>query len=366
MRIMIVTDAWFPQTNGVVSTLAQTAAWLGRFGHEVRMITPRDFRSVACPTYPEIRLSILPYKKVERSIHAFSPQALHIATEGPLGLCARRVCLRYGMRFTTSYHTQFPQYLRARFPIPLSLSYRALRWFHGAAVRCMVSTHSVRQDLAAHGFRNLATWRRGVDTEIFKPHSKDFLTLPRPIAAYVGRVAVEKNIDAFLKMAWTGSKIIIGDGPERARLEKQYPHATFMGYRFGEDLAAHLAASDVMVFPSRTDTFGLVNLEAMACGVPVAAYPVTGPIDVIEDGVTGCLDTDLAAAARRALDIDPDACRARALRSGWDVCSHEFESNLERCEFPARRKSILASRTVRESALDDASSSSIPPSRTRS
>jgi glycosyltransferase involved in cell wall biosynthesis len=362
---MIVTDAWFPQTNGVVSTLAQTAAWLGRFGHEVRIINPQDFHSIACPTYPEIRLSIRPYRQVKRSIAEFAPQALHIATEGPLGLSARRFCLQQGMPFTTSYHTQFPQYLRARFPIPLSLSYRALRWFHGAAVRCMVSTASVRQELAAHGFKNLATWRRGVDTEVFKPHAKDFLALPRPIAAYVGRVAVEKNIDAFLKMAWAGSKIVVGDGPERARLEKQYPDAKFTGYRFGEDLARHLAAADVMVFPSRTDTFGLVNLEAMACGVPVAAYPVTGPIDVIDDGITGALDLDLATAAQRALKIDPDACRERALRSGWDVCSREFESNLERCEFPAQPKLILASRLVRESALDSASSSSIRPSRTR-
>jgi glycosyltransferase involved in cell wall biosynthesis len=365
MRIMIVTDAWFPQTNGVVSTLAQTAASLGRFGHEVRIVTPRDFQSIACPTYPEIRLSLLPYKKVRRSILEFSPQALHIATEGPLGLSARRFCRKSGMRFTTSYHTQFPQYVRARVPIPIGLSYRALRWFHGAAARCMVSTASVRLDLEAHGFQNLATWRRGVDTDVFKPHPKEFLNLPRPIAAYVGRIAVEKNIDAFLKMPWTGSKLIIGDGPERPRLEKEYPAATFAGYRFGEDLAKHLAAADIMVFPSRTDTFGLVNLEAMACGVPVAAYPVSGPIDVIEDGVTGCLDHDLAAAARRALEVNPAACRRHALRSGWDVCSREFESNLERCELPIQPKLILASRLVRESALNSASSSSIRPSRTR-
>jgi glycosyltransferase involved in cell wall biosynthesis len=331
MRIMIVTDAWFPQTNGVVSTLAQTAAWLGRFGHEIRMLTPKDFRSVACPTYPEIRLSLFPYKKVEKDILAFAPQALHIATEGPLGLSARRFCLRWGVRFTTSYHTQFPQYLRARFPIPVKVSYAALRRFHGSAVRCMVSTASMRKELAAQGFSNLAHWQRGVDTEKFRPRPKDLFDLPRPIAAYVGRVAIEKNIDAFLGMPWTGSKVVVGDGPERARLQQQYPDATFTGYKFGDELASHLAAADIMVFPSRTDTFGLVNLEAMACGVPVAAYPVTGPIDVIEDGVTGALDHDLGRAAVRALKVDPNACRARALKSGWDISSREFENNLVPC-----------------------------------
>jgi glycosyltransferase involved in cell wall biosynthesis len=331
MRIMIVTDAWFPQTNGVVSTLSQTVDWLGRFGHQVKVLTPQAYRSVACPTYPEIRLSLFPYRKVASDVLAFAPEALHIATEGPLGLSARRFCIKRGVRFTTSYHTQFPQYVRARFPIPLTVSYGALRRFHGAAVRCMVSTPSMRKDLAAHGFRNLAHWQRGVDTERFKPKSKAFLNLPRPIAAYVGRVAIEKNINAFLSMPWQGSKIVIGDGPQRARLQQQYPHATFTGYQFGEDLANHLAAADIMVFPSLTDTFGLVNLEAMACGVPVAAYPVTGPIDVIEDGVTGALDADLAQAAMRALKIDPNACRARALKSGWDISSREFENNLVAC-----------------------------------
>ncbi len=328
---MIVTDAWFPQTNGVVSTLTQTAAWLGRFGHEVRMLTPRNFRSVACPTYPEIRLSLLPRKAVQCAITAFAPQALHIATEGPLGLAARRHCLRQRIRFTTSSHPQFPQYLRARFPIPLFMSYWALRRFHGAAVRCMVSTGSVRDELRARGFGNLATWRRGVDTEVFKPMAKDFLRLPRPIASYIGRVAIEKNIDAFLQMPWSGSKMVIGDGPERARLEAQHGEVLFTGYRFAQDLARHLAAADVMVFPSRTDTFGLVNLEAMACGVPVAAFPVTGPIDVIEDGVTGALDVDLGAAAVRALKIDPQVCRAYALRHGWDASTREFEANLAPC-----------------------------------
>jgi glycosyltransferase involved in cell wall biosynthesis len=328
MKVMIVSDAWFPQTNGVVSTLAQTSAWLRRFGHDVCMITPGDFLSVPCPTYPEIRLSLFAYRRLRRRFHEFSPQAIHIATEGPLGLAARRLCVRLRLPFTTSYHTQFPQYLRARCPMPIAVSYRALRWFHGAGTRCMVSTDSMRRELAARGFTNLSTWRRGVDTELFRFRDKSFLALPRPIAAYVGRVAVEKNVEAFLRMDWHGSKIVIGDGPARPRLQALYPDAHFVGFRFREDLAAHLGAADVMIFPSRTDTFGLVNLEAMACGVPVAAYPVTGPIDVIDDGITGALDTDLGAAARRALRLDPKACRERALNSGWDVCTREFESNL--------------------------------------
>ena len=354
MRIMIVTDAWAPQTNGVVRTLAQTADWLGRFGHEVRMLTPLDCRSIACPTYPEIRLSLLPRKAILNGISGFSPHALHIATEGPLGLAARRYCLKNGLRFTTSYHTQFPQYLRARFPIPIAASYWLLHRFHGAAARCMVSTVSLRDDLAARGFRNLASWRRGVDTEMFKPGEKGFLSLPRPIAAYVGRVAVEKNIEAFLRMPWDGSKIVIGDGPERARLEALYEETLFTGFRFGEDLAAHLAAADVMVFPSRTDTFGLVNLEAMACGVPVAAYPVTGPIDVIDDGVTGALDEDLAKAARRALALDPGKCREHALRFGWDGSAREFESNLVFCrptQTPHRDLSIDAAHGTAAQAI---------------
>jgi glycosyltransferase involved in cell wall biosynthesis len=328
MRIAIVTDAWSPQTNGVVSTLRQTTSCLEQLGHELLLVTPNLFRSIPCPTYPEIRLALFPYRGVSEVISGFRPDAIHIATEGSLGFSARRYCVRHGLRFTTSYHTQFPQYLRSRFPIPTSVSYRALLWFHGAATHCMVSTQTVRNQLAERGFRNLVHWQRGVDTELFKPAPKDFLQLPRPIAAYVGRVAVEKNIDAFLRMPWSGTKLVIGDGPELPRLKSQFPAAVYAGFRFGEDLALHLAASDVMVFPSLTDTFGLVNLEAMACGVPVAAYPVAGPIDVIEDGVTGALDEDLARAALRALAIDPQKCRERALRSGWDLSSREFESNL--------------------------------------
>ncbi len=328
---MIVTDAWLPQTNGVVNTLRQTASWLGKFGHEVRLVTPQDFRTVPCPTYPEIRVAIFPYRRMAASIAGFLPEALHIATEGPLGLAARRYCVSHGMRFTTSYHTQFPQYLRSRYPIPMWASYLALLRFHSAAERCMVSTRTVHDQLAARGFKNLARWQRGVDTELFCPRDKQFLPHPRPIAAYVGRVAVEKNVDAFLSMPWTGTKIVIGDGPELQRRKTQYPNALYAGYRFGEDLAAHLAAADVLVFPSLTDTFGLVNLEAMACGVPVAAYPVTGPIDVVEDGVTGALDENLAHASVRALSIDPRACRARAKVSGWDTCTRQFESNLVGC-----------------------------------
>jgi glycosyltransferase involved in cell wall biosynthesis len=331
MRIMIVTDAWFPQTNGVVNTLAQTAAWLVRFGHEVMIAAARDFRTVPCPSYPEIRVAVRPMATLARKFASFQPQAVHIATEGPVGLAARRYCLKKGWRFTTSYHTQFPQYLKSRWPIPLWLSYAALRRFHAAAHRCMVSTPSVQNELHQRGFRNIVRWRRGVDTELFRPRSKEFLQLPRPIAAYVGRLAVEKNVDAFLQMPWRGSKIVIGDGPERARLEARYREPVYAGFRYGEDLATHLAATDVLVFPSLTDTFGLVNLEAMACGVPVAAFPITGPIDVVEDGVTGALDPDLGKAAERALRVDPRACRAHALQSSWTACTREFEANLINC-----------------------------------
>jgi len=277
-------------------------------------------------------VAVFPYRPMARRIATFWPHALHIATEGPLGWAARRYCIDQGLRFTTSYHTQFPQYLHSRLPIPIGFSYGVLRWFHSAGQRCMVSTQTMSDELAARGFKNLVRWQRGVDTQLFRPRSKEFIDLPRPVAAYVGRVAIEKNIEAFLRMPWQGSKMIIGDGPERARLQSLYPTAHFKGFRFGEDLAAHLAAADIMVFPSLTDTFGLVNLEAMACGVPVAAFPVTGPIDVIDDGVTGALDTDLGRAAQRALAIDARACRERALRSSWVSCAHEFEHNLVACQ----------------------------------
>jgi glycosyltransferase involved in cell wall biosynthesis len=328
VRILIATDAWLPQTNGVVSTLRQTVAQLAARGHEVELLSPQQFPTVACPGYGEIRLALGVRAGVVKMFERFRPEAVHIATEGPLGFAVRAHNRAHRLRFTTSYHTQFPQYLRKRLPVPVSWSYALLRWFHRAGERCMVSTPSMQKELERRGFRNLVRWRRGVDAALFRPRDKSFLDLPRPIAVYVGRLAVEKNLDAFLDMAWEGSKLVVGDGPDRGRLEQRYPGTCFAGYRHGEDLARHMAAADVMVFPSLTDTFGLVNLESMACGVPVAAFPVTGPVDVIKDGVTGALDWDLAVAARRALQLSPARCREWAEKNDWGSCTREFESHL--------------------------------------
>lgn len=336
VKILIATDAWLPQVNGVVNTLRHTVAALQAQRHVVELITPALFRTLPCPGYPEIRLSLFPGGTVRERIGHFDPDAVHIATEGPIGVAVRRHCLARDMPFTTSYHTQFPEYLRRRLPVPLDLSYAAMRRFHGAAARCMVSTPSMQQLLEARGFRSIVRWQRGVDTALFRPRPKDFLPLARPIAIYVGRLAVEKNVEAFLEMPWRGTKVVVGDGPERGRLQRRYPDAVFRGYRHGEDLAQHMAAADVMVFPSVTDTFGLVNLEAMACGVPVAAFPVAGPIDVVRDGITGALDWDLAAAARRALLLDPDACRAHADRCDWNASTRQFAANLADCRVRPR------------------------------
>jgi glycosyltransferase involved in cell wall biosynthesis len=328
MKIAIVTDAWHPQTNGVVKTLTTTAATLGNLGHQVRAIEPNRFRTFPCPTYPEIRLAWFPYRPLDAMMKEFAPDAVHIATEGTLGAAGRTWCLRHRMPFTTSYHTQFPEYVRARFPIPLAVSYAHLRRFHGAAARTMVATPTMQRQLEARGFRSIVRWTRGVEVQLFKPRSKNFLSLPRPIWIYVGRVAVEKNIEAFLALDLPGTKVIVGDGPARTELEAKYPSAEFLGYRFGEELASHIAAADVFVFPSRTDTFGLVLLEAMACGLPVAAYPVTGPIDVVQPGVTGVLNEDLAAAALAALELDPAQCRSYALKNTWEAATQQFLSNL--------------------------------------
>lgn len=328
MNIAIVSDAWRPQTNGVVTTLRRTASCLEDRGHRVRVLGPDAFRSVPCPTYPEIRLSLAPGRGVAEFFDEFAPDTVHVATEGPLGLAARRQLRRRGWRFTTSYHTQFPQYLRARAPIPLGWSYAALRWFHSAAARVMVNTPHVRDELAARGFENLVHWTRGVDATLFRPRDKAFLDLPRPVFVCVGRVAVEKNIEAFLSLDLPGSKLVVGGGPALEQMRRRYPEAVFTGYRFGEELAATVAAADVLVFPSLTDTFGLVMLEAMACGVPVAAFPVTGPLDVVEPGVTGVLDADLRRAALEALTLDPAACVAHARRFSWEAATRQFESHL--------------------------------------
>jgi glycosyltransferase involved in cell wall biosynthesis len=330
VKIAIVTDAWHPQTNGVVKTLSTTADGLRSLGHEVAVIEPGLFRTFPCPTYPEIRLSWFPARTLDRLLAESAPEAIHIATEGPLGAAARRWCLRRRLAFTTSYHTQFPEYLRARAPIPLALSYAHLRRFHSAAARTLVATPTMQRQLEARGFHNIVRWTRGVDVDLFRPRDKGFLQLPRPIAMYLGRVAVEKNIEAFLRLDLPGTKVVVGDGPARAALEASYPAARFVGYKFGEELAAHLAAADVFVFPSRTDTFGLVLLEAMACGVPVAAYPVAGPIDVVRPNVTGVLDEDLRAAALGALQLDPTQCRAYALDHTWEVATRQFLSHLAR------------------------------------
>jgi glycosyltransferase involved in cell wall biosynthesis len=335
MRIALATDAWRPQTNGVVTTLARTLEGLERQGHVTLAVQPTGFRTVPCPTYPEIRLALFPGSRLYRMLHEFAPDAVHIATEGPLGQAARLWCLREGMPFTTSYHTQFPQYIRARFPIPERWSYAFLRRFHGAARRVMVATEHIRRELERNGFHNLAMWTRGVDLELFRPGDRGFLPGARPILLYAGRVAVEKNLEAFLGLDFPGTKYVIGGGPALEELRARFPATVFTGYKYGEELARHVASADVFVFPSRTDTFGLVLLEAMACGVPVAAYPVVGPIDVVRNGVSGCLQDDLASAVTGALELDRDLCRQHARQFTWERATRQFLDNLAPRTAPA-------------------------------
>lgn len=352
MRILFVSDAWLPQVNGVVRTIQTTRDELSRRGHDVHVIGPDPFITLPLPTYSEIRLALLPGAKLATMIDDLAPDAIHIATEGPLGWAAREYCLNREIQFTTSYHTRFPEYIRKRLPIPLSWSYRVLRMFHAPASAVMVATPSVERLLRRRGFTHLQRWERGVDTEMFRPRDEPLLDLPRPILLYVGRLAVEKNVQAFLDLKTPGSKVLVGDGPELAGLQARYPDAHFLGAKHGEDLARHYAAADVFVFPSRTDTFGLVVLEALACGVPVAAYPVSGPLDILgPDGAgVGALDNDLDAAVARALTLDRQACRAFAEERSWGRAAEQFLSHLDPFERERLRRRAQAAANEEEAA----------------
>ena len=328
MKICITTDAWHPQINGVVTTLSHTVATLRAWGHEVLLITPDQFKTLACPTYPGIRLSMVTPAAIGKRLREFRPQSVHIATEGPLGWTARAACRKLGLAFTTSYHTRFPEYVRMRAPVPLGLSYALIRGFHRAASRTMAAP-TILDELAAKEFTHLVPWSRGVDTTVFRP-TPDLKTASAngPVFVAVGRVAPEKNLPAFLDLDLPGEKWVIGDGPALNSLKQAYPAVRFTGAQQGEDLVRLLAAADVMVFPSLTDTFGVVLLEAMACGVPVAAFPVTGPQFIVREGVNGCLDTNLRAAALRALQVSRSDCRDFAGSYSWAACTRQFLNNL--------------------------------------
>jgi glycosyltransferase involved in cell wall biosynthesis len=324
IRLMIVSDAWHPQLNGVVRTLENVAFELRAMGHDVAFVTPDLFKTIPCPTYSEIRLALKPGRRVAALIDDFAPTAIHIATEGPLGMAARRYCRTHRFPFTTSFHTRFPDYVEARFGLPARWFYALLRRFHDAAARTLVATPNLRDEMAARGFKNLALWGRGVDIAMFRPRNKDFLDLPRPIFLCVGRVAVEKNLPAFLSLDLPGTKLVVGGGPGLGAMRRRFPEVVFAGPKEGDELARIYAAADVFVFPSRTDTFGNVILESLASGVPVAAFPVTGPRDVIGDAPVGALNEDLQAAALEALTIAPAACRAFACKQSWRASAEQF------------------------------------------
>jgi glycosyltransferase involved in cell wall biosynthesis len=326
-RILVATDAWHPQVNGVVRTLVMMAEAARRFGVDVHFLTPQSFRTFAMPSYRDLRLA-LPYQaKVARLIADLRPDSIHIATEGPIGLAVRRYCRRRGLPFTTSFHTRFPEYISARLPVPESWIWRALRAFHGPSQAVMAATPALSGELRGRGFRNVVLWPRGVDTRQFHPRPVD-LGLPRPVFLCVGRVAVEKNLEAFLALDLPGTKLIVGDGPARMALARSYPQAVFLGARLGEALAQAYAAADVFVFPSKTDTFGLVLLEALASGLPVAAFPVAGPRDVIGNAPVGVLDDDLRSACLAALKLSPQACLAFAAAHTWEASARAFIENM--------------------------------------
>lgn len=328
--IVIVTDAWHPQVNGVVRTLSKTCEVLREWGHQVSVISPDQYRNFPAPSYPEIRLALTPPGAVGRRLKELAPDAVHIATEGPLGFAARRYCVNQGVPFTTAYHTQFPDYLARRTHLPASLFWPYIRWFHGPSQNIMVATPTIRAQLRAHGLTQLVHWSRGVDLSCFSPKAprpSEYDGLEGPILLYVGRVAVEKNIEAFLTCDYPGTKVVVGDGPAKASLESQFPEAKFMGKRMGEELAGFYAHADVFVFPSKTDTFGLVMIEALACGTPVAAYPVPGPLDIIEESV-GALSDNLARAIDAARYCDRSDCARFGAKYSWEAASEQFLSGL--------------------------------------
>ncbi len=312
----------------MVVTIQGTIDLLRQMGHDVLTVTPARFRTIPCPTYPEIRLALFAGRSVAQDLDAFQPDAIHICTEGPLGLAARRYCVKRKLAFSTSLHTRFPEYVNLRLKTPVSWGYTFLRWFHGAAHTTMVATDNLIHELEEKGLRNMAIWSRGVNLDLFRPEARIDIDCPRPIFTYMGRVAVEKNLEAFLKLDLPGSKMIIGDGPELARYEREYPRVRFTGCKRGEELAGLLAAGDVFVFPSLTDTFGRVLIEANACGLPVAAFPVRGPADVLVEGVSGVMRDDLREAAIAALRLNRGACRDHARGFTWERCTEQFLNNL--------------------------------------
>ncbi len=328
MRILVVTDAWHPQVNGVVRSLESVGAALREMGTDVAFLTPQEFATVPLPTYGEIRLALASPWAVAKRLDAAAADHIHIATEGPLGFAARRYCLRTQRLFTTSYHTRFPEYISARSPIPEEITYALLRRFHNAGNGIMVSTKSVADELKNRGFRRLLRWSRGVNHSVFNPSKAIALDLPRPIFLFAGRLAPEKNVEAFLSLALPGSKLIAGDGPSRRSLQENFPQAHFLGMQNAAALAAYYAASDVFVFPSRTDTFGIVLIEALACGLPVAALPVPGPLDVIGASGAGVLDWDLRKACLAALEVPREKARAHAQSFTWELSARQFLENI--------------------------------------
>ena len=328
MKIAIVTDAWLPQINGVVTTYVRTIKELQKRGYDVATITPGSYRTIPCPTYPEIPLSLVRSATISQTLNQIEPNSVHIATEGPLGWAARRACIASGLDFTTSYHTRFPEYIRMRFPLPLKLSYSFMRNFHNRGAGMMVSSSQLQQEMEAKGFNNVHLWSRGVDTDLFKPEAASPSLSDEKIFTYLGRVAPEKNLEAFLDLDLPGIKMVIGDGPALAALKAKYPNVRFTGFKQGKELASLLASSSVFVFPSLTDTLGVVQLEAMACGLPVAAFPVSGPKYVITNGHNGWMHDDLQTAVMKCLDIPPDNCRQYALSYTWEACTDQFLKNL--------------------------------------